>query len=71
MLTASSEFHAKHSSHIDVGSNTGDSAEAPEETWRVSGFHFAPKWWSGDGRGFTLVFNVGNDAWNTVTGRLK
>jgi len=41
----------------------------PEENTRVSIFHFAPKWWSSDGRQFTLIFNVGDDAWNTVRGR--
>lgn len=43
----------------------------PEETWRVSIFHFAPKWWSEDGREFTLIFNTGDDAWNTVRGRFR
>jgi hypothetical protein len=38
--------------------------------WRVSVFHFSPKWWSEDGRTFTLVFNTGDDAWNTMRGRL-
>lgn len=42
----------------------------PEPNQRVSIFHFAPKWWSADGRDFTLVFNTGDDAWNTVRGRL-
>ncbi|OPZ09837.1 MAG: hypothetical protein BWZ10_02518 [candidate division BRC1 bacterium ADurb.BinA364] len=42
----------------------------PEENARVSLFHFAPKWWSEDGREFSLVFNTGDDAWNTVRGRL-
>jgi hypothetical protein len=35
----------------------------------VSIFHFAPKWWSDSGLEFTLVFNPGDDAWNTVRGR--
>jgi hypothetical protein len=43
----------------------------PEENNRVSVFHFAPKWWSEDGREFTLVFNTGDDAWNTVRGRMR
>jgi hypothetical protein len=42
----------------------------PEVNTRVSIFHFAPKWWAADGRTFTLVFNVGDDAWNTMRGRL-
>jgi len=42
----------------------------PEENQRVSIFHFAPKWWSTDGQQFTLIFNTGDDAWNTVRGRL-
>jgi hypothetical protein len=42
----------------------------PEPNNRVSVFHFAPKWWSVDGREFTLIFNTGDDAWNTVRGRL-
>lgn len=42
-----------------------------QETWRVSVFHFAPKWWSADGKEFVLVFNVGDDAWNTVRGRFR
>ncbi|WP_197138094.1 DUF4185 domain-containing protein [Crateriforma conspicua] len=42
----------------------------PKPNGRVSTFHFAPKWWSKDGREFGLVFNVGDDAWNTVSGRL-
>ncbi|HVJ69146.1 MAG TPA: DUF4185 domain-containing protein [Caulifigura sp.] len=42
----------------------------PEVNQRVSVFHFAPKWWRRDGREFTLVFNTGDDAWNTVRGRL-
>jgi hypothetical protein len=42
----------------------------PEPNSRVSVFHFAPKWWSADGREFTLIFNTGDDAWNTVHGRL-
>ncbi|MFZ5833129.1 MAG: DUF4185 domain-containing protein [Planctomycetota bacterium] len=42
----------------------------PEENSRVSVFHFAPKWWSGDGREFTLIFNTGDDRWNTVRGQL-
>lgn len=41
----------------------------PGENTRVSVFHFAPKWWSTDGRQFTLVFNTGDDAWNTMRGR--
>lgn len=35
---------------------------------RVAIFHFAPKWWSNQGQSFVLVFNVGDDAWNTVEG---
>ncbi|MGQ0636432.1 MAG: hypothetical protein ACT4QC_17610 [Planctomycetaceae bacterium] len=42
----------------------------PEPNTRISVFHFAPKWWSADGREFTLVFNTGDDAWNTMRGRL-
>jgi len=43
----------------------------PEENRRVSIFHFAPKWWrGGKGLEFTLVFNPGDDAWNTMQGRL-
>jgi hypothetical protein len=42
----------------------------PEPNRRVSVFHFAPKWWSQDGREFTLIFNTGDDAWNTIRGRL-
>jgi hypothetical protein len=42
----------------------------PKPNQRVSIFHFAPKWWSSDGREFTLVFNPGDDAWNTMRGRL-
>jgi hypothetical protein len=43
----------------------------PEPNSRVSIFHFAPKWWSGGDRyEFTLVFNCGDDAWNTIRGRL-
>jgi hypothetical protein len=42
----------------------------PEENRRVSLFHFAPKWWRKDGWEFTLIFNTGDDAWNTVQGRL-
>jgi hypothetical protein len=42
----------------------------PEPTWRVCTFQFAPKWWRNKGREFTLVFNVGDDAWNTVDGEL-
>jgi hypothetical protein len=41
----------------------------PKENTRVSVFHFAPKWWSENGREFTLLFNTGDDAWNTVRGR--
>ena len=43
----------------------------PKPNTRVDLYHFAPKWWSPDGRSFTLVFNVGDDAWNTVRGRLN
>jgi hypothetical protein len=43
----------------------------PQETWRVSVYHFAPAWWSEDGREFTLVFNTGDDAWNTVRGSVR
>ncbi|MEW4490625.1 DUF4185 domain-containing protein [Thalassoglobus sp. JC818] len=43
----------------------------PKPNGRVSTFHFAPKWWSSDGTEFGLVFNVGDDAWNTVYGKLK
>jgi hypothetical protein len=32
-------------------------------------YHFAPKWWSTDGRSFTLVYTEW-DSWNTVRGRL-
>jgi len=39
------------------------------ELHRVSIFHFAPAWWSEDGREFTLIFNTADDAWNTVRGR--
>lgn len=42
----------------------------PEPNTRVSVFHFAPKWWNDDGRQFTLIYNTGDDAWNTVRGRL-
>jgi hypothetical protein len=42
----------------------------PQANQRVSVFHFGPKWWSDDGREFTLVFNTGDDAWNTVRGTL-
>jgi hypothetical protein len=42
----------------------------PEPNQRVSIFHFAPAWWSEDGREFTLVFNTGDDAWSTMRGRL-
>lgn len=42
----------------------------PQPNGRVSTFHFSPKWWSPDGTRFGLVFNVGDDAWNTVPGRL-
>jgi hypothetical protein len=41
----------------------------PEPNHRISVFHFAPAWWSNGGRDFTLVFNTGDDAWNTVQGR--
>lgn len=34
----------------------------PEETWRVSIYHFVPKWWSENGREFMLMFSVGDDA---------
>jgi hypothetical protein len=42
----------------------------PEPNNRVSVFHFAPKWWSAGTREFTLIFNTGDDAWNTIRGRL-
>ena len=42
----------------------------PAENQRVSIFHFAPKWWRNDRLEFTLVFNTGDDAWNTMRGRL-
>jgi hypothetical protein len=42
----------------------------PEPNTRVSVFHFAPKWWSDGGLEFTLIFNTGDDAWNTIRGRL-
>jgi hypothetical protein len=42
----------------------------PEPNSRVSLFHFVPKWWSADGREFTLIFNTGDDRWNTIRGRL-
>ena len=42
----------------------------PEPNRRVSLFHFAPKWWSADGRQFTLIYNTGDDAWNSVRGRM-
>ena len=34
-------------------------------------WHFAPKWWSDNGQGFTMVFSGGeeNDSWNTIEGR--
>jgi hypothetical protein len=34
-------------------------------------WHFAPKWWSDGGRGFTMVFSGGDqaDSWNTIEGR--
>ena len=39
-------------------------------------FSFAPKWFSADGRAFTLVFTGGgrgkdNDSWNTVRGTFQ
>lgn len=40
----------------------------PEPNTRVSVFHFAPKWWSTSGNEFTLLFNTGDDAWNTIRG---
>ncbi|WP_437201242.1 DUF4185 domain-containing protein [Planctomicrobium sp. SH664] len=43
----------------------------PNSNWRVSLFHFVPKWWSADGREFTLIYNVGDDQWNTVRGKLQ
>ena len=42
----------------------------PQPNTRVSLFHFAPKWWNSAGREFTLIFNTGDDAWNTVRGQL-
>lgn len=45
--------------------------QPPAPNSRVSLYHFAPKWWSADGTEFTLVFNVGDDAWNTVRGRFR
>jgi hypothetical protein len=45
--------------------------QPPMPNGRVSIYHFAPKWWSADGREFTLVYNTGDDAWNTVRGRLN
>jgi hypothetical protein len=45
--------------------------QPPKANSRVSIYHFAPKWWSADGKEFTLVYNVGDDAWNTVRGRFK
>lgn len=42
----------------------------PEPNARVSVFHFAPRWWNEEGREFTLIFNTGDDAWNTIRGRL-
>jgi hypothetical protein len=42
----------------------------PEPNYRVSVFHFAPKWWSADDREFTLIFNTGDDAWNTIRGKM-
>lgn len=44
--------------------------QPPKPNARVSIYHFAPKWWSSDGRDFTLVYNVGDDAWNTIRGTL-
>ena len=41
----------------------------PKPNSRVSVYHFAPKWWNSSGTEFTLVYNVGDDAWNTVRGR--
>lgn len=43
----------------------------PEPNQRVAIFHFPAKWWSGDGRQGTLLFNTGDDAWNTVCVRLR
>jgi hypothetical protein len=42
----------------------------PEPNMRVSVFHFAPKWWDEPKGEFTLIFNTGDDAWNTIRGRL-
>jgi hypothetical protein len=42
----------------------------PEPNTRVSIFHFAPKWWDATRSEFTLLFNTGDDAWNTIRGRL-
>ena len=41
------------------------------DDWRVSLFHFAPKWWSDDARDFTLIYNTADDAWNSVRGRFS
>ncbi len=43
----------------------------PRPNNRVSIYHFAPKWWHSEGREFTLIFNVGDDAWNTVRGHFR
>lgn len=42
----------------------------PAPNARVTTFQFSPKWWSHNGFEFGLIFNVGDDAWNTVRGRL-
>jgi hypothetical protein len=45
----------------------GNVADVPNNTFLA---HFAPKWWSADGRGFVLVFTgkTANDSWNSVEG---
>ena len=47
-----------------------DTFKPPEPNWRVVTHHFAPKWWRDGGKTFTMVFNVGDDSWNTMHGEL-
>ena len=47
-----------------------DTFKPPEPNARVCIHHFAPKWWRDNGKTFTMVFNVGDDSWNTIQGTL-
>ena len=47
-----------------------DTFKPPEPNSRVCTHHFAPKWWRNGGQTFTMVFNVGDDSWNTIHGEL-